>query len=159
MKQWLIISITFLHFPYQVLCQEINSAAPDFFLKTQYDQTINYKSSDGKKTIIIIGDRKSGKQASEWSRMLKENIKDSIQYIQIAATGWVPFFAKNQVLDGFLNKPPIFIDWNNTVSAKFDYLSKKRMAIHINKSGLIKAFEKGEWTATNFNRFIDEVNK
>ncbi|MFN3480224.1 MAG: YtfJ family protein [Thermodesulfovibrionales bacterium] len=157
-----IIMLLFIFFPIGVESGQsiaLNTKAPDFSLKDQYDRTFNLREFEGQVVVLIASDKEGSAQNHLWGRKIRERYGNKIIIIGMADLRSVPFFLKNKIKEDFKKDDnSILLDWSGKVFDAYELAKKVSNIIVIDKKGYVRFTYSGSATKEAVNCLFEAID-
>lgn len=128
-------------------------SADDFTLRDQFDRPFSVRFADAPLTLLVFAGRATAADGVAWGRELAATLGALPRVVAVAAAGGVPGLARPLVRLAFRNQPPVAIDWDDAVAARFGYEAGAARAVLVDAAGRVRAAASGPPTATALAEF------
>jgi hypothetical protein len=137
----------------------------DVSLADQFEVQQNI-SFQGKKTIVMIGDRTGTEQMLLWEQRLQtEFAKMQLpmpQIVRVAYFKGMPFFVPRSTMRNSVQKiypkTSVLCDWDGAVSEKYGY-SEGFALYYVNTNAQIRARANGEYSQSRMDAFVQNIQQ
>jgi len=117
----------------------INTRAPEFSLRDQYDQPYSLQSFAGQPVVLIASDKEGSGQNRHWLALLKEKYGRRLRIIGVADVRTVPFFLKGMVRGDFKKDGgSVLMDWDGALFTAYGLAKNVSNVILIDNSGSVQ---------------------
>jgi hypothetical protein len=117
----------------------INTRAPEFSLRDQYDQPYSLQSFAGQPVVLIASDKEGSGQNRQWLALLKEKYGLRLRIVGVADVRTVPFFLKGRVRGDFKkDEGSVLMDWDGALFTSYGLTKSVSNVILIDDGGSVQ---------------------
>lgn len=131
--------------------------ADDFALRDQFDRPHPVRFADARLTLLVFSGRATAADGEAWGQAAAGGFGDApaprpagpgraappVRVVAVAAMGGVPGFVRPVVRQLFHDRPPLALDWDDAVAARFGYRPGAARAVLVDAAGRVRAAADG----------------
>jgi len=134
--------------------------APEFEVEDQFRKRHAFTLPRRKPTVLVLGDRKSGRQGEKWAVALWDRYQDAIIIEGLGVGRGVPKWER-RIIRFILRKItpyPILLDWDGAVGRAYGFERRKPNVVVIDPPGRVRLKLPGKATADHTQRVFEVLD-
>jgi cytochrome oxidase Cu insertion factor (SCO1/SenC/PrrC family) len=137
----------------------INTQAPAFSLRDQFDRRYSLQSFSGQPFIMIASDKKGSWQNKQWIEGIRGRFRDKLPIVGVADVRKVPFFMKSSIRNDFKkDREIILLDWDGSLFTSYDLMQNAANVILIDGQGYVRHLQAGSASPESLERLFKEID-
>jgi hypothetical protein len=134
---------------------------PEFTLRDQFDRPQLVRFADAPLTLLVFSGRGTAADGDAWGRQVAAAAAaagvPAPRVVGVAAVGRVPAFVRPLVRGLLAGQPPVLVDWDDLVAARFGYAADTARVVLVDAAGLVRAAASGAPSAPRVAEFAAAV--